>query len=270
MPMKTLFTSLALAVPLALQAAEKPKVIDLVQVNGVKVNNLDLAIFSTQATGTQKADSPEQQAAMLEELVNIFMLADSTAGKKLSGHREVIAALKVANARLIAETLIRKKMQDIKIGEQAIKTAYQEQYVKAPKIEYKARHILLETEQDAQSVIQELKTGKDFVALAKERSTGPSKTVGGDLGWFNLQQMVKPFGDALAKMNKNTYSQQPVKTQYGWHVLLLEDTRKMPTQKLEQVRDKLIQYLKAQQVGDYIRAIREKSKIKILAEKPAP
>ena len=269
MPIKTLLTTLALAVPLALQAAEKPKVVDLVQVNGTKVNNLDLAIFSTQATGNQKADSPEQQAAILEELVNIFMLAHSKEGKKLKKHREVAAALKVANARLIAETLVRKKMQDAKISEQAIKTAYQEQYVKAPKIEYKARHILLKTEKDAKDVITALKTGKDFAALAKEKSTGPSKTVGGDLGWFNLQQMVPPFSDALAKMTKNTYSQQPVKTQYGWHVILLEDTRKMPTQKLDQVRDKLIQHLKAQKVGEYIRNIREKSNITIFAKKPA-
>lgn len=267
MLIKTFFASLTLALPLVLQAAETPRVVDLVQVNGTKINNLHLAIFSTQATGKQKADSPEQQAAMLEELVNIFMLARSAEGKKLTKHREIAAALKVANARLIAEALVRKKMQDTEVSEQAIKTAYQEQYVKAPKIEYKARHILLKTAEDAKAIIKTLKTGKDFATLAKEKSTGPSKTVGGDLGWFNLQQMVKPFSDALATMNKNTYSREPVKTQYGWHVILLEDTRKLPKQQLDQVRDKLIQHLKAQKVGEYIRSIRGKSKIRILAEK---
>jgi peptidyl-prolyl cis-trans isomerase C len=268
MQIKTLLTSLIVALPLALQAADKPKVIDLVQVNGTKVNNLDLAVFNAQATGGQAVESPEQQAAMLEELVNIFMLAQSAEGKKLKKHREIAAALKVANARLIAETLIRKKMQETKISEQAIKAAYQEQYVKGPKVEYKARHILLKTEAEAKATIQELDAGKDFTALAKAKSTGPSKTVGGDLGWFNLQQMVKPFGDALAKMNKNTYSKQPVKTQYGWHVVLLEDTRKTPTPELDQVREKLTQYLQGQKVGEHIRKIREKSKIKILAKPP--
>ena len=263
---KTLITTLALTVPLALQAAEKPAVTDLVQVNKTKINNLDLAIFSAQATAGQQVESPEQQAALLEELVNVFMLASSAEGEKLRKHREIAAALKVANARLIAETLIRKKMQETKVSEQAIKDAYQEQHVKGPKIEYKARHILLKTEDDAKAVIKELKTGKDFATLAKEKSTGPSKTVGGDLGWFNLQQMVKPFGDALAKMNKNTYSKKPVKTQYGWHVLLLEDTRKTPVPELDQVREKLTQYLQGQKVGEYIRNIREKSNIKVLAK----
>ncbi len=268
MQIKTLLTSLVLAVPLALQAADKPKVLDLVQVNGTKVNNLDLAIFSAQATGGKNIESPEQHAILLEELVNTFMLAQSKEGKKLKKHREIAAALKVANARLIAETLIRKKMQETKISEQAIKEAYQKQYVKGPKVEYKARHILLKTEAEAKAAIQELDAGKDFAALAKAKSTGPSKTVGGDLGWFNLRQMVKPFSDALAKMNKNTYSRKPVKTQYGWHVVLLEDTRKTPTPELDQVREKLTQYLQGQKVGEYIRNIREKSDIKILSKPP--
>ncbi len=267
MTFKKFLATTALLLPVCATAVDSSKVIDLVSVNGTKVNNLHLAVFSTQAAGNPKAASPEQQAAMLEELVNIFMLANSKEGKELTKHREIAAALKVANARLIAETLVRKKMQDAKVDEQAIKAAYKTQYVEAPSTEYQARHILLKTEDEAKAIIRELDQGADFAELAKQKSTGPSKTVGGDLGWFTERQMVKPFTDAVAGMQVGNHSQQAVQTQYGWHVILLQDTRQVTVPELDQVRATIVQQLKAQQVGDYIRTVSQASQVKILTKK---
>ena len=267
MTFKTFLTVTTLLLPLFATAAEEPQVVDLVKVNGATINNLHLAIFSTQASGNPQAASPEQQAAMLEELVNIFMLANSKEGKALTEHREIAAALKVANARLIAETLVRKKMQDAQIDETAIKAAYQTQYVEALSTEYQARHILLKTEEEAKAVIRELDQGADFPELAKQKSTGPSKSVGGDLGWFTSRQMVKPFTDAVTQMGSGSYSTQPVKTQYGWHVILLQDSRPVAVPDLDQARETIVQRLKSQKVGAYIREISEKSQVKILAKK---
>lgn len=263
---KKMLAIVALSLPMYVAAAEQPKVVDLVKVNGATVNNLHLAIFGAQAAGDPKGASPEQQAAMLEELVNIFMLANSKEGKKLAKHREIAAALKVANARLVAETLVRKKMQEAKVSESAIKSAYKKQFVEGPNTEYQARHILLKTEDEAKAVIRELDQGTDFAWLAEQKSTGPSKTVGGDLGWFSARQMVKPFTEAVASMKTGRYSKKPVKTQYGWHVILLQDSRPVIVPELDQVRETIVQQLKAQQVGEYVREINKKSKVDILAK----
>ena len=266
MNIKKMLATAALILPMYAMAAEQPKVVDLVNVNGAVVNNLHLAIFSAQAGGGAKAPSPEQQAAMLEELVNIFMLANSKEGKQLVEHREIEAALKVANARLVAETLIRKKMQETKVSETDIKATYQTQFVEAPSTEYQARHILLKTEDEAKAVIRELDQGADFAELAKQKSTGPSKTVGGELGWFTARQMVKPFTDAVAGMKTGHYSKKPVKTQYGWHVILLQDSRPVTVPELDQVRETIVQQLKGKKVGEFIRTISNNSKIKTLVK----
>ena len=264
---KHLLTTAAVLFPLWASAENTPKVVDLVQVNGTTINNLDLAIFSAQATRDPQKVTPENQAIILEELVNIFMLANSKEGKELVQHREIAAALKVARARLIAEALVRKQMQDAQVSEQAIQKIYQSEHVNKPGTEYQARHILLNTEAEANAVIQALNQGADFAELARQKSEGPSKTVGGDLGWFSSRQMVKPFTEAVAGMQKGTYSSQPVKTKYGWHVILLNDSRPIPTPSLEEIRPSIVQYLKSKKVAKYIEKISKKSKVEILAKK---
>lgn len=93
--------------------------------------------------------------------------------------------------------------------------------------EYKARHILLETEKEALSIVEELNNGADFEELAKEKSTGPSGPTGGDLGWFEADEMVEPFSKAVQEMEINTYTKKPVKSDFGWHIIRLDNKKEI-------------------------------------------
>ena len=127
--------------------------------------------------------------------------------------------------------------------------------------EYKARHILVKTEDEAKAVVKQLDDGSDFAKLAKEKSTGPSGKTGGDLGWFRPQQMVPPFSDAVAAMKKNTYTKKPVKTQFGWHVIKLEDLRDVQPPKFEDIKDQVKTIVQTKRVQKYVKSLRDKAKI---------
>ena len=127
--------------------------------------------------------------------------------------------------------------------------------------EFKARHILLKTEDEAIAVIDALRNGGDFVALAKERSTGPSGPNGGDLGWFQASRMVPPFANAVKLMNKGDVSVTPVQTDFGFHVIKLEDTRELEKPTFESKRDELQQSLIREAINSYIQEVQSAATI---------
>lgn len=129
------------------------------------------------------------------------------------------------------------------------------------KEEARARHILLEKEADALDVIEALKNGADFAEVAKERSTGPSSVEGGDLGWFEAQQMVPEFSAAAFALEPGKFTEQPVKTQFGWHVILLEDTRSIGAPAFEQVKDQLAAELSRELITAKIKELTSASKV---------
>lgn len=264
MKLRHMLAALALITPLLGNAAPDQQPVPLVEVDGFPVTNLHLAIFAAQSLGQSKQPSQQQQITLLNELVNTFMVAKSPEGKALVDNSEVAAAIELASARLVAQALINDKTQQIEISEDALQALYEKEYGDLSGVELKARHILLESEDDAKKVIGELNGGADFAELAKQRSTGPSSSVGGDLGWFTPDQMVGAFSDALLKMQNGKYSESPVKTQFGWHVILHEDSRDVPTPSLEDVRDELEKKLRTQELAAFIKGIRERAEIEIL------
>jgi len=136
---------------------------------------------------------------------------------------------------------------------------YETQLEQSSDKQYKARHILVETQSEAQDLIDQLDEGADFQALAKEHSTGPSGPNGGDLGWFAPDQMVKPFADAVVALEDGAYSKAPVQTQFGWHVILREDTRENEPPTLESVRDAIKQRVEQEKFQDYMQGLRDGS-----------
>ena len=134
--------------------------------------------------------------------------------------------------------------------------AYQEQVALAPPLEFKASHILVETQSQAVSLISELEGGADFAELAKENSTGPSGPGGGDLGWFSANQMVAPFSQAVAALENGAFSKTPVQTQFGWHVILRVDSRESTPPTLESVRDVVKQRVEQDKLQKYLKDLR--------------
>jgi peptidyl-prolyl cis-trans isomerase C len=134
--------------------------------------------------------------------------------------------------------------------------------------QYKARHILVEKEADAKDIIAKLKKDpKAFEALAKAKSKDPgSKDKGGDLGWFDPRGMVPEFGAAVAKLEKDKFTEEPVKSQFGYHVIMLEDTRANPIPTLEQVKPRLTQQVQQQNMKKMLDDMKAKAKIEITAD----
>ncbi len=268
MKIHRLVSLLALVPALAL-AESKPQpaltgaVQTLVKIDGFPITNLHYSVFAAQQ-GAPLSQDPKQQARLLNELVNTFMVARSPRGKELATTEEVKAALAVTEARVLARAVIGDMLENTPVTDEEIEAAYKEKYEKE-RTEYKARHILLKTEKDAKAVIAELDKGADFAKLATEKSTGPSGRNGGDLGWFSPDTMVKPFAEAVAKLENGKYSKEPLKTRFGWHVILREDSRTLPKPKLEEVKAKLSKEIRSRKLTDYIRGLRDKMDIELIS-----
>lgn len=257
---RMLVVALCLGVGPAALAEDQTAPQTLVMVDDFAVTNLHFALFATQ-TGRNPQDA-RAQISLLNELVNNFMVANSKQGRELANDPEVTAALEVARARLIAQAFIRTQIDANPVDEKRLRELYDAEYA-APNREYKARHILLEKEEDAKAVIAELDGGADFAALASERSTGPSKSVGGDLGWFEADDMVSEFSEATMQLADGAYSKTPVKTGFGWHVILREDSREVPPPDFESVKPELEKQIQQQQVTAVIDAIRDETRIEV-------
>lgn len=279
MTLKTLPLALAMALGLpALAQAEAPAEAPsansgsrvLVEVNGEPVQENHFLVYRAQRGGRGKPMDQQTQLSLLNELVNTVILAQDAAGKGLEKDPEVKSAMDVARYRILAEVALQQYLEQHPVTDQDIEAAYKTEFADAKRTEYKASHILLKTEDEAKAVIAELDKGADFAELAKQKSTGPSGPKGGDLGWFEAGQMVKPFSDAVAGMDKGSHSKTPVQTQFGWHVIKLEDTRPQTPPKLDEVHDQLEQELQRARVTEYVNDIRAKANVEIMAPKTKP
>ena len=162
--------------------------------------------------------------------------------------------------------------------EEALRKAYTETYEQGARSkDVHARHILVKTKAEAEAIIAQLGKGASFADLAKAKSTDISKIQGGDLGWFSYETMVEPFAAAAFKLPKGEYTKQPVETPFGWHVILVEDTRPKKVPAFEEARTQLEQDLNQKQIEAHLVALRKKARItlnkdvltKLEQEKPA-
>jgi peptidyl-prolyl cis-trans isomerase C len=235
----------------------------LLSVNGEPVSKAMYALyFQDRMRNMPNAQtSPELQMNVLNELANVLIAAQDAKKKGIDKRPEVTATLELLRAKLLTQTVIQEYAEKNKPSEDQIKAYYEAEYANQSNREYKARHILVKEEAQAKSIIQELDGEADFAELAKTHSTGPTGKKGGDLGWFDAKQMVKPFADAVSAMEKGAHSKEPVKTQFGWHVILLEDTRESAPPTLEKVRGEITNKLQQQTLADYMEGLRSDSTI---------
>lgn len=145
--------------------------------------------------------------------------------------------------------------------ENVIKSEYEKFKTQWGDKEYKASHILVKTEQEAKDIIEQLSKKADFAKLAKEKSLDASKEKGGDLGWFPPARMVKPFADAVTKLPKGVYTTVPVQSQFGWHVIRMDDVRDAPPPSYDTVKDELRAALQKQEIDKLVNELRSKAKV---------
>ncbi|MBL3589770.1 MAG: peptidylprolyl isomerase [gamma proteobacterium endosymbiont of Lamellibrachia anaximandri] len=235
----------------------------LLTVNGQPVTKPMYGIyFQDRAGRIPGADkSQEMQMTVLNELANVLIVAQDAEAKNIDKRPEVAATLALLRAKLLTQTAIQEYVKANLPSDADQQKLYDEKYAEKSSVEYKARHILVKEEEQAKSLITELEQDADFAELAKTHSTGPTGKNGGDLGWFDGDQMVKPFSDTVKTMEAGSYTKVPVKTQFGWHVILLEETRELPAPAIESVRKELMTELQQKVLSEYIQGLRAKSKL---------
>jgi len=232
----------------------------LVTINGKAIDQDQFDLYLQSRTGNTTADAATHQQ-ILEEYINRELIYLAALKQNIDTQKETRLRIEDQKRNIVTGSFLNQIVGDADIKEEQLKSVYNEQVVKNASQEYKARHILLETEETANEVIAKLMNGESFEELAKNFSIGPSKTDGGDLGWFTLIQMTPAFSEAVAKLNKNTYTQRAVQTEFGWHVIKLEDTRPAPVPTLENIRPQLVEALQRELISNYIEDLREGAQI---------
>jgi peptidyl-prolyl cis-trans isomerase C len=208
---------------------------------------------------------------LVDELVQREILVQDALQKKLDQTPEVIAQLDAAKKAILTQASLQNYLKANPITEAEIKEEYDSKVGGANGTEYKASHILVKTEDEAKKIIAQLDKGEKFAKLANKNSLDAKESQnGGDLGWFSSSQMVAPFSEAVAKLEKGKYTKTPVKTQFGWHVILSEDSRKQTAPPLEAVKEQLTPMLQRQKIQAMVDNLRKQAKVEILLPKEEP
>ncbi len=230
-------------------------------VNGTNITEWTLKRYAGQRGLPPEMPNGQQRIALIEELINRELIYQDAVSIGIDRTPIIINEIAHQRVNLIASSMLNRSSDRFAVGDKELEKEYGNRKGELGGKELKARHILLENEDDAKAVIVALNKGADFATLASEKSTGPSAGDGGDLGWFATGQMVKPFSDAANKLEKNSYSKTPVKTQFGWHVILLEDTRLVNPPSFDEVREQIRVGLQNKLIETYISGLRETAKI---------
>jgi peptidyl-prolyl cis-trans isomerase C len=264
---------LALAALLLLAPSAAPRAQDdpvIARVNGVDIRQSDIALADEEVGGTMPAMPPEQKREyLITYLTDVIIVSQAAEQQKYGDRLEVKRQLAFERNKVLMEALLQNTAKAAetdaemhKVYDEAVKEMGTEQ-------EVHARHILVETEAEAKAIEVELKKGADFAEEAKKKSKDPSAaTNGGDLGYFTKDQMVPEFAEVAFKLGNGQIS-DPVKTQFGWHIIKVEDKRTKPTPTFDDVKNQLENYVAHRAQAELVEKLRSAANIERL-DKPAP
>lgn len=215
------------------------------------------------AAATRKTEAeltPDELRQIFDQYLTMQIAADAGEKAGLDRKADVAAQLRVLRMNVLSEAAMRKYLDEHPVVDTDLSAEYDEQVAAVP-MEYSARHILVNDEAAAKAIIVKLDGGADFAKLAREKSSDSSAGNGGDLGWFAPQTMVEPFANAVTALEKGKYTTTPVQTQFGWHVILLEDTRKPTLPTLAEVKDRLQEMVQRKKIQTHIEELKTQSGI---------
>jgi peptidyl-prolyl cis-trans isomerase C len=228
-------------------------------------SELDLAIANLDPQLAQLPDEQKKVAA-LSGAIDVKLLAANATAAGLQDDPEYQRRMAFIAERELHNAFFKKNVVDA-VTEDEVKARYDQEVAALPKQEeVRARHILVKTEEEAKQIITDLDAGKDFIEIAKEKSTDPNKTEGGDLGYFSKGRMVPEFEEVAFSLEKGTYTKTPVQTQFGFHVILLEDKRDAPPPAFEAVEQQVRQLVMRDKYLELIEKAKTEQKIEIVDE----
>jgi len=252
-----LFSTLLVA-SAAAQAAEADKAAALVNGAAIPQSRIDLRLKA--ATQQGQPDSPELRNALREDLINLEIISQEATKQGLEKQAETAQQLELARQSVLASAFVQDYVKTHPLDEAQLKQDYEAMKARIGDKEYKVSHILVPTEDEAKALVKRVKK-ESFSKVAKQKSQDPgSKDKGGDLGWTVPSNFVQPFGAAIITLQKGQIS-APVQTQYGWHVIKLEDTRELKVPTFEEVKPNLEKRRQQETIQKAISELRSKAKI---------
>jgi len=240
-------------------------------VNGKAISQQTVDAIVKQAAASGRPDTPETRKAVIDQLALQMVVAEEAVKKGLDKSPEIVEQLDAMKQSVLANAYVRDFVKNNPVSDDMVKAEYDRIKATVSGSQYKARHILVEKEAEAKDIITRLKKDRGaFAKLATERSKDPgSKPAGGDLGWFDPSQMVPEFGAAVTKLEKGKFTEEPVKTQFGYHVILLEDMKPVEPPPLDDVKPQLTQQLQQQNLRKQLDALKAAAKVE-MASASAP
>jgi peptidyl-prolyl cis-trans isomerase C len=197
----------------------------------------------------------DEKNQVLDQMINMQLIAAQAEKDGLAKDPDVATRVALLRTQILADAAAQKYVKNNEPSDQELHAAYDSA---TDKTEYHASHILVPTKEKADQLVKKIKGGAKFEDLAKSDSTDNSKSNGGDLGWFTTARMVKPFGDAVKGLKKGEFTADPVQTQYGWHIIKLQDTRDAP---FDQMKAQLTNVIMQKRFQDYIESLKKTAKI---------
>jgi peptidyl-prolyl cis-trans isomerase C len=265
--MLILFTALAsVAVTGAAGAQNTDPVV--ARVNGTEIRSSDLAIAEEEVGSNLPPMAAEGKRDYLVTYVSdMILVAKAAEDKKIADDADFKRRLAYLRNKLLMETMLHSEVKSA-VTDAAMHKVYDDATKQmAGEKEVRARHILVETEDEAKAVLAELKKGTDFAELARLKSKDPGAAEGGDLGYFTKDQMVPEFAETAFRLDSGQLS-DPVKTAFGWHIIKTEDKRDRPVPPFEQVKDQIESYVARKAQADVIAKLRQGANIERLEAKP--
>ena len=233
-----------------------------VVVNGVTIPQSRIDAMNRELTAQGQPATPERERAVKEELINREVLVQEAQRRGIEKNRDVAAQMEMAKQAVLVRALFEQEVKNNPITDAQLQQQYDQFKASMGTNEYKVRHILVDKEEDAKAIIDQLNKGGDFAAIAKEKSKDPgSKDNGGDLDWGPAARYVKPFADAVMGLQKGQTTAAPVKTDFGYHVIRLDDVRPLQVPPFNEMKQQFLQRAQQQQIQKLVMDLRSKAKV---------
>jgi peptidyl-prolyl cis-trans isomerase C len=231
-------------------------------VNGVTIPQSRIDTMNKELTASGQPNTPERQQAVKEELINREVLVQAAQKRGLDKNADVAAQMDMARQAVLVRALFEAEVKANPISDADLAKQYEDFKKSMGENEYKIRHILVDKEDEAKAVIADLNKGGDFAKIAKDRSKDPgSKDNGGDLDWGPTARYVKPFADAVTALKKGQTTTAPVKTDFGYHVIRLDDVRPLKVPGFDELKEQFRQRAQQQQIQRLVQDLRSKAKV---------
>lgn len=232
-----------------------------VSVNGKTIpkERIETLVAGQMAQG--QPDTPELRNAVREELVRREILMQAATAKGIDKKKDVLTQVEMARQQVVIGAYLQDYVKSNAPSEAQIRQEYEAIKARVGDREYKVRHILVQNADEARAIIAKLAKGEKFEDMARQSMDPGSKERGGDLGWSTPASYVKPFADAVVALKPGTYTKEPVKTDFGYHVILVEESRDLKLPTLEEAKPQITQRMAQQIVEKHVNELRAKAKV---------